>query len=216
MNLRRIAPALLLTTALTLSACGGNGNSSSSSSDHSSMSGMGSSSSPSPSSAATGQFNDADVMFAQSMIVHHRQAIEMAKLASSRAGSAQVRQLAAKIEAAQAPEIQKMTKWLTSWGADVPSDDMSGMSGMSGMKGMNPSDMPGMMTAADMRSLRTASGAQFDQQFLDMMIGHHQGAIEMAKTEQKQGKHDEAVALAADIATAQTSEIKTMRNLLGD
>ena len=213
MNRKALAPAAMLAMVLTLSACGDDDTASSGSGNDS---GTASSSTPSESSTATAEYNDADVMFAQSMIVHHRQAIEMAKLASTRAQSADVKQLAADVEAAQDPEIQTMSSWLTSWGADVPSDDMSGMDeDMGGMEGMNHSGMSGMMTDADMRKLRTASGTEFDRMFLQMMIGHHQGAIEMAMSEKDQGKNDEAVALAEKISSTQSAEITKMRELLG-
>jgi len=149
-------------------------------------------------------FNEADVTFATEMIPHHRQAVEMAKLAETRAKSAEVKELAMKIMSAQDPEIQTMSGWLTTWGKPVP-DDMAGMD-MSG-------SMPGMMSSADMDKLTKASGAEFDQMFLTMMISHHQGAIEMAKTEEASGMNADAEALAAQIEQAQAREITTMQGL---
>ena len=202
MNLKKALVPLVLTASLALSACGND-------SGMSGMSGMGSSDTASDSSSAAEEFNDADVMFAQMMIVHHRQAIEMAELASTRAASPEVKQLAADIEAAQDPEIQTMTEWLQAWGAEVPSDAMDGM------EGMDHSSMSGMMTEADMQNLRQASGAEFDEMFLEMMVAHHQGAIEMAQSQQEEGQNVDAVALAEEIATAQTAELEKMQNLLG-
>ena len=169
-------------------------------------------------------FNDADVAFAQGMIPHHRQAILMAAMAADRAGSEQVRQLAADIQAAQGPEIQTMSEWLRSWGESVPEDtgmhpdeasmgEMPGMS-MGEMPGMSMGEMPGMMTALQMKELTSASGAEFDRMFLTMMIAHHEGAIEMARSEQEDGENQEAVGLAAQIQVDQTAEIATMRTLL--
>ncbi len=154
--------------------------------------------------------NDADVTFAQQMIPHHEQAIEMAELAETRAESQEVKDLAADIEAAQDPEIETMTGWLESWGEDVPDNSMSGMD----HGDMSSDDMPGMMSEADMAELEAASGAEFDQMFLTMMIEHHEGAIEMAKTEQSEGEYADAVELAEDIEAAQTEEIQTMQGLL--
>ncbi len=71
-----------------------------------------------------------------------------------------------------------------------------------------------MMSDEDMNNLMNASGAEFDQLFLTMMIEHHQGAIEMAKTEQSDGKNADAIALAEQIESAQTAEITTMQALL--
>jgi len=158
------------------------------------------------SSPASAQFNEADVTFAQGMIPHHRQAIEMAKVAQQRAAGADVKKLAGDIEKAQDPEIQTMAGWLRAWSKDVPTDT-------SGMQhgGM---DMPGMMSADEMKALENASGATFDRMFLQMMIKHHEGAIEMARTEQTNGTNPEATALAKQIETAQTAEIGTMEQLL--
>jgi len=166
----------------------------------------GSDSSPSSSSDGTADFNDADVTFATDMITHHRQAVEMAELAQTRAESPQVKNLATQIMDAQDPEIETMTGWLTSWGKPVP-DDMSGGMDMS-------SSMPGMMSQDEMTSLENTSGAEFDQTFLAMMLEHHQGAIEMAKSEQSGGLFPDAIALAKQIEAAQTDEITTIQALL--
>ena len=99
-----------------------------------------------------------------------------------------------------------MTSWLQEWGQPVP-EDMSGMD-MS-------EDMPGMMSMEDMEELESLSGAAFDKQFLTMMIAHHEGAIEMAKTEQADGQNSDAITLAEQIEEAQTTEITTMNDLLG-
>ncbi len=196
------AAALIVVGGFTLAACGGSDDS------MSDMPGMGSSSpsSDSPSADATSEFNDADVTFATEMIPHHRQAVEMATLAETRAKSPQVKDLAMTIMGAQDPEIQTMSGWLAAWGKPVP-EDMSGMD-MSG-------SMPGMMSSEDMDDLMNASGAEFDQMFLTMMIEHHEGAIAMAKTEQSDGMNAEAIALAKKIESAQTDEIATMQGLLG-
>lgn len=154
------------------------------------------------------QVNDADVTFAQEMIPHHQQAIEMAQLAEERAASPQVTDLAAGIKQAQDPEIQTMTDWLNAWGEDVP-DDMGVMD--SGDMSM---DMPGMMSGDEMSQLEAASAAAFDEMFLTMMIEHHQGAIEMAQTEQADGTNPDAIALGEKIEADQTAEIATIRDLL--
>jgi uncharacterized protein (DUF305 family) len=153
-------------------------------------------------------FNGADVAFATGMIPHHRQAIEMADLAGTRAGDAQVKELAAQIRRAQDPEIATMSGWLRQWGQPVPSA-APGM-GHGGHGGAS-----GMMTAQEMNDLRAASGTGFDRMFLQMMIRHHEGAIDMARLEQQQGQHPQATGLAATIATDQAAEINRMRDLLG-
>ena len=157
---------------------------------------------------------EADVRFAQDMVVHHRQAVEMAELAASRTENPQVLDLAARIGAAQEPEIATMTGWLTEWGADVPaampmsgtdhgSMDHSGMSDMSGMSGM--------MTGEEMTRLEQASGPTFDRLFLELMIVHHEGALAMASAELTDPR---AVELAGTIRATQQAEIDEMRGLL--
>jgi uncharacterized protein (DUF305 family) len=87
---------------------------------------------------------------------------------------------------------------------------------MSGMDhdGMSGEDMPGMMAQEDMNGLKASTGAEFDQMFLTMMIEHHEGAIEMAETEQTEGQNPDAIALAKQIVADQQAEIQTMRALL--
>ncbi len=159
--------------------------------------------------SSAGEHNKADVKFATDMIPHHAQAIEMAKFAATRASDPKVKSLAEKIEKAQDPEIKTMSGWLKSWGEKVPTTDGAHGGGHESM------DMPGMMSAGQMAALEKLSGPAFDRMFLQMMTEHHEGAIEMAKTEQKDGKSPDAKALAAEIEKAQTAEIKEMATLLG-
>jgi uncharacterized protein (DUF305 family) len=158
------------------------------------------------------------------MIVHHQGAIQMADLAPSRAQNQDVLALAARIKAAQAPEIDQMTSWLTAWGAAPSMMSGSATSGMGGMDhgGMGGAtsaagssmSMPGMMSGDQMQQLESASGAAFDKMFLELMIVHHQGAIEMAETEIADGSNPEAVALAQKIKSDQTAEIAEIQALL--
>jgi len=211
---RALALIIVPVAAFGLAACGSSNSSSSSKKSGSTvMPGM----SMSPAPAA--QHDTADVMFAQMMIPHHQQAVAMAKLAATRASMGEVKKLATAIEGAQQPEIDKMTGWLKSWGASMPSS--GGMSGSSpgSMSGgsMSPGSIGsgnGMMSAADMTKLGKLSGMAFDKAFLQMMIRHHQGAVTMAKTEQAQGRADDAKTMAAGIVTSQSAEITTMRKLL--
>lgn len=156
---------------------------------------------------ASTTFNSSDVSFAQEMVPHHRQAVEMAKLADTRASSHDVKTLAKAIEGAQDPEINTMVGWLKDWKKKVPSASMSGMD-------HGTSAMPGMMSDSDMTSLAGLSGTAFDTMFLTMMTAHHQGAITMANVEIAKGNSDEAIALATAIKSAQTGEIATMSDLL--
>lgn len=165
------------------------------------------------------QFNDADLMFAQMMIVHHQGAIEMAELVPDRAASTDVKDLGEQIKQAQAPEIELMNTWIQSWTGQAPTtdDDMGGMGGMDhgNMGGSDDSTgMPGMMTPEQMTALTDATGPEFDTLFLELMIEHHQGAITMAETEIASGINPDALALAAQIVTDQTAEIAVMQKLL--
>ncbi|MEV0143850.1 MULTISPECIES: DUF305 domain-containing protein [unclassified Nonomuraea] len=148
-------------------------------------------------------FNDADVMFAQMMIPHHQQAVEMAELAETRASDPEIKELATKIKDAQAPEIKTMRGWLEDWGKPEPT----------GMGHMDHG-MPGMMSAEDMGKLKDAKGTAFDKQFVRMMMAHHEGAIHMATIERTQGQNPDAEELAKSIAASQQAEIEQMRKML--
>lgn len=196
--------ALTVSAVFALAACGGGDDSGSAAS------------SPSVSAETSADAHNAqDVSFAQGMIPHHQQAIEMAELADGRAASPQVKDLAARVEKAQGPEISTMTGWLKTWDEKVP-ESMPGMdhSGMEGMEGMD--GMAGMMDSADMDKLKKASGKEFDSMFLTMMVEHHEGAVEMATTEKAKGEYKDATAMAGDIITAQNAEISEMKKLLGE
>lgn len=160
-----------------------------------------------PTNAAS-TFNDADVEFAQGMIAHHEQAVEMAEIALDPAvgASAPVVDLARRIQGAQDPEIELMTTWLTSWGKPV-SMDTSG--------GHDMSTMEGMMSADDMDSLAASTGTQFDEMWLTMMIAHHEGAVTMSQAVGNDGTNADVDALAAQIISAQQGEIAEMNALLG-
>jgi uncharacterized protein (DUF305 family) len=187
--------------SLVLAACGD----SAGSMDHSSTGASSTSSSAAPVDA---QHDDQDVVFAQQMIVHHQSAVEMARTAADKASSQEVEDLARSVEAAQGPEIETMTSWLNTWGEPVtPDGAMGGTHHSSG-------DVPGMMSGEQMTQLQTATGADFDEVFLRMMTAHHQGAVEMARTEQSEGSNPQAVALAGEIVSAQTAEIAEMERLL--
>lgn len=226
MRARLALPALALTVALAAAACssgdhdgmdmGADGDRSDSSMPHDDMGGgsMGSGGSTSTISVpADAEFNATDVAFAQGMIPHHGQAVQMADMALEISTDPTVRALAEKIKAAQDPEIVTMEGWLEAWGQPVPdrnepmdhsSDDMGGMM------------MSGMMSEADMARLGNATGADFDRMFLEMMVLHHEGAIEMAEQQLADGKYQPAKDLAQAIIAAQQTEIDEMNALLSN
>lgn len=155
-------------------------------------------------SGVPGDHNAGDVTFAQQMIPHHSQALAMAKLVPSRSTDPKVVDLAGRIEQAQDPEIKQLRGWLSTWDASSPSS----------MPGMTHESMPGMMSADDLTKLEAATGTEFDKMWLDMMIKHHQGAVDMARTELSAGSNTDAKALARKIIDAQQAEITEMRGLL--
>jgi uncharacterized protein (DUF305 family) len=155
------------------------------------------------SSTVSSAYNDQDIVFAQMMVPHHQQALDMTKLAAEKATDQKVKDLATRIQGAQDPEIQELTTLLDAWGVR----EMSGMdhSSMSGH---------GMMTDDQMTQLEQATGAGFDRMWLQMMIEHHEGAVTMAKAEVEQGSNPEAKALAQQVVDAQVAEITEMQGML--
>ena len=148
----------------------------------------------------------ADAMFAQMMIPHHEQAVEMSTLAETRASSPEIKELAAEIKAAQQPEIDQMTAWLEEWGMPV-------MSGMDAMGEHGGHGMSGMLTDDQLAELEAASGPEFDRLFAEFMILHHEGAIDMAE-DVADSKDPRVAALAAAIITTQAEEIAQLQAFL--
>lgn len=153
--------------------------------------------------ASDAEHNDADVAFATEMIPHHAQAVDMAEMVDGKDVDPEVAALASEIEDAQGPEIETMSGWLEDWDEPVP--EAGAMESM---------DMTGMMSPQDMADLESAEGAEFQTMWLEMMVEHHQGAIEMAQAEQSEGEASEAIDLAEEIESAQSEEITVMDGLL--
>ncbi|MEU9378822.1 DUF305 domain-containing protein [Streptomyces sp. NPDC048255] len=206
---RASAVAAAAAAALVLAACGSNGGSGAAGHNgHPAAS-------PSVTAPATpGRHNAADVAFATGMIPHHRQAVEMADLAPGRAESGQVKRLAEEIKKAQDPEIKTLSGWLASWGEPVPAADATDHAQHGQPDGSGGSG-GGMMSAEEMDELSKASGKAFDTAFMELMIKHHEGAVEMAKAEKSQGSFAEARTMADAIISSQSAEIDTMKGLLG-
>ena len=146
-------------------------------------------------------WNDADVAFLEQMVPHHRQALDMTALAASRAETPEVRALAARIEAAQSPEILVMASWLTDYGLEVPDGHVH-------------HEMAGMLTDQQMADLAQAEGPAFDRLFLEGMVQHHQGAVDMALVVLDEGEALRVNELAGDVNASQSAEIARMEALL--
>jgi uncharacterized protein (DUF305 family) len=153
------------------------------------------------STSATPAPNDADVTFAQNMIPHHQQAIDMAKLVDSHTERPELRQLADGIITSQGQEITQLQGWLRSWGKPATPEGM----GHGGMQ------MPGIMSEADMSRLMDLQDAKFDLVFVEMMAAHHQGAIDMAKTELEDGSLPEVKQFAQKVMDDQQKEVDQLK-----
>lgn len=112
-------------------------------------------------------FSEADLMYAQMMIPHHEQAVEMAELAPTRTSNVEVLTIAKKIKSAQAPEIAVMAAWLGGKAAELHSGHSMGTNGM--------------LTGAQFEELKNSVDSKFDSLFTKYMIAHHEGAIEMTQ-----------------------------------
>ncbi|MEU8317152.1 DUF305 domain-containing protein [Nonomuraea sp. NPDC048881] len=145
--------------------------------------------------------NAADITYVQDMIVHHRQALDMAILAPTRADSVKLKGLADRIKTAQGPEIQFMTTWLKEQDQKVPDHHAA------------HGDMPGMATPEQMAALKAATGKGFDRLFLELMIKHHLGALEMSDRVLTAGSHIKIEELATDVSVTQTAEIRRMQEM---
>lgn len=159
-------------------------------------------------SASTSTHNAADVAWVQMMIPHHQQAVEMAALAEGRTENTELLALAGQIKAAQDPEIAQMTGWLAEWG--VPTMDPSMDHGGGDMESGH-----GMMSDEEMTGLEQASGAQFDRAWLEMMIAHHQGAVDSSSAILRDGQSEQVQELANKIIAGQEAELRQMKSMLG-
>ncbi|WP_432136154.1 MULTISPECIES: DUF305 domain-containing protein [unclassified Streptomyces] len=160
--------------------------------------------------------NAADVAYVRMMITHHRQALEMTELAPEHAGSGDVERLAARITAAQGPEIEAMRGWLAAHGQSETEGAHAHEhgNGQGQGEGQEQGMMPGMASEAQLTRLRGARGAAFDELFLTLMITHHQGAVTMATGVKAQGNNALVEEMADEVVAQQTSEIERMRKLL--
>lgn len=156
-------------------------------------------------------YNADDVTFATDMITHHKQAIELSELVPDRAESPELAALASEIAAAQQSEINIMNVFLVQWNENP--EVGTGPSADGGHAG-HGSAMPGMVDDATITKLKSLSGKEFDTLWLQSMISHHEGAVEMADAEIANGANIDAVALAKNIAAAQETEIQKMKQML--
>lgn len=150
----------------------------------------------------------ADVEFMQGMIAHHGQAIYMSRLAAARGASPRVLKFANKIDQSQAAEIRLMQDWLVANKQTAPGADS-----------WHTMTMPGMLTPEQLKALGAAHGPEFDRQFLNLMIQHHNGALRMVKdlfATTNAGQDVDVSVFANDVFTVQTAEIDIMHQMLAN
>jgi uncharacterized protein (DUF305 family) len=140
-----------------------------------------------------------ETMFAQGMIPHHQQAIDMSNMALKNSASPEVKKLAKAIISAQGKEMTQLKYWLTATKSSMTMDHDMGMSGM--------------LPKSELNSLKKLKGSKFDAAFLTAMIAHHEGALEMVSMLDRT-KNSEAKKIATDIQKGQSSEITLMKKLL--
>jgi uncharacterized protein (DUF305 family) len=151
-------------------------------------------------------YNADDVAFATNMMPHHQQAVEMSALVGDRSTNPEIIELANQISAAQGPEIETMKVLLVQWKENPDTGSVHGGHG---------GTMTGMVDEATMTKLKSLKGAEFDTLWLQSMISHHEGAIEMAKAEIANGENVDAKSLAQTIIDTQQAEIGQMKQMLG-
>lgn len=168
----------------------------------------------------------ADAGFARDMTAHHAQAVQMAEIIRTRTGSAAIRTIATDVSLTQTAQMGIMQGWLSAWGlpygSTAPrmawmSDDQDHMAGMTThAPALVPGSaaMPGMAEPADIRRLQTLPVTDADRLFLQLMIAHHRGGIEMAEAGEELASRSEVQQLASRIVSSQRAEINQMQTLL--
>jgi uncharacterized protein (DUF305 family) len=165
---------------------------------------------------------DADADFMTRMIGHHAQAVEMAQLVPERSTSERIAKFAERIRLTQEGEIGYMSRWLEDHGLPVPavaSPSATASSDGSGPRAPEAHDhgsMPGMLTDAEMAALADADGTAFDRLFLEGMIKHHGGALEMVDEVSSAGRDETVQEFAGNVAADQIAEIDRMSRLLDE
>jgi len=170
--------------------------------------GHGATSAAPPVPAASARFNDADVMFAQMMVSHLEQGIDLAVVATAKATKQQVKDLAGAVDATQREELTMLKSWLKLWGRpETPSSDPNVHAAHGGMP---------LLDAKVINDIKEKNGAEFDLTFLNLMTGHQGGAVEMARTELKDGSNPETTAYADRVAKSRQGQIAQMLGLISE
>lgn len=174
----------------------------------------------------------AEAGFARDMQVHHLQGVELSMIVRDATDDPEVRLLGYDIATTQAQQAGQMYGWLAEWGLSQAGSEPSmtwmtrpAIDGAAGHDDHATSDpgahvpgapMPGLATPAQVEELRGLSGVEAERRFLELMIAHHQGAVEMADAVLARSSNDVVVALAQSIVDSQTSEIDLMTGMLAE
>ena len=156
--------------------------------------------------------SSAEAGFARDMQQHHAQAVEMSLIVRDRTDDAATRLLAYDIATTQQQQIGQMYDWLVTWG-DSQARTAPAMAWM-GHEGMTGATMTGMATAAQLAKLQTLSGRPAEVLFLQLMIAHHRGGVQMAQAVLERTTQPEVIALANSMVNSQQSEIDLMESML--
>lgn len=182
--------------------------------------------------------SSAEAGFARDMQTHHQQGVELAMIVRDATDDPDVRLLAYDIATTQAQQAGQLYGWLRQWGLSQagsepsmtwmtrPADGGEGSGeAAGGGHGAHAGDgvahtpgapMPGLATSAQIEALRASSGIEAERQFLELMIAHHEGALEMAEAVLTRSTDDVVVAFATSVVASQTSEIALMEELLAE
>lgn len=169
--------------------------------------------------------SSAEAGFARDMQVHHGQAVEMALLVRDRSDDPEIRLLALDIATAQTQQQGQMFAWLALWGLPQTSDEpemewlsrpvIDGSAGHDGHGGHTPGEpMPGVATFEQMQALQEAEGVEAERLFLELMIAHHQGGVEMAEAVIARSSQPQVTGLAEGMVQLQSKELAYMSELL--
>ncbi|WP_182481573.1 DUF305 domain-containing protein [Nocardioides immobilis] len=176
---------------------------------------------PAVHTAANGDvYNDADASFASDLVQHHALSLTLVDLTRGRNVSPGLTAIADEILAAQGPEIQSLTTWLTDWDQPAPETIRDHANAHADERGevveVPGDDLPGMPDHAELEALEELDGPEFEQRWLELMVAHHEGAIEIAEEESDAGRFSPALDLARAVVTTQQDQVEQMKSLLGD
>lgn len=149
-------------------------------------------------------FAGMDAQFLDEMMMHHKQAVDMAKSADKKLSSSQVKKMNKKMMEGQKKDIARMDKWKKQVGSDKTADTVEGHTGM---------NMPMDMSMSEMKDLK---GKDFDTMYLEMMSAHHSQAISMVQKYLSDLTNPEVKSFAEKTAKTQESEIEKMSKMKKD